>query len=1604
MDMRIWFRHCLLIALFAATGASAGGAPVTFKTTTVGISEPGEPVAYDFDGNGVYELLITGATGGMGVYDPRTLRPLWEKQISQKALTPAVIGDFLGTGVPIVAVGSIDRWIYFLRAGTGEQVARHEVGEPMVIAPSVVGMRPRDGSDRDGLIVCDDAGSVRLITLSGRETKEEFEVRNSSGDFTIGRITHPAAIGDITGDDIPEVVVGTVSGTVQAFSITNPQRRMLYHAPQGISIDSGILLADVMATGQANLCFGTSTGDLMVLKYQHDLSKPNLFFSLELTRKMLGRAHGHLIAGDLDGDGTLDIAGQTQNVIATFDGASVLTLFGTQPYAANAPPISPVSLVRLASGKTALIFGDSRGGLFFFDATQKTPPEVSDAPVVLQQLAPAGNLTGSGRVEAVLVDRSRDKLALARFDTATAADSLPTMMHAIDFSRDGRWTSGTASRIIAMREKAARAFDAAMSSAETAGKKGDWSGVAVAAADALAINPTDPKALAWRDKAEFRQHWFRNIATWVLSLAALAAAAFGAWRITQRSGRFRRAEKLLAQGQHRPAIQEFRAILARQPQSRRAILALAQACMSSGELDADAIEVLEKARALQPDNSELTLSLAQAYSEGSVETEAAQQVYLVALATMEGARGKIAFHAANMLRRRGDMEQALKYYRLALKEGFADIAVHEQLADLFIETKQFSESTVPVFEIVSLRHRNDARLLEGLCLSYSAVRRNDEKARQAYRQLLELRPTSVVALRQSAKIELQAGNAAQAAEYAERALKIVPDDVELIALLSHCYMALERKDDVSIDAHMRALKLSPGQPDLLRVTALALLDKGIPQDQETYQLLKRANAANPNDIELLLGLSETAAKMKDNEMVAECLEQALQLGHQSQQTYSRLAEAYIALGDTSGKTERVYREALRIDPDNPILQQSLAASMVSGGRTDADAMIVLERVFLYEASQQDIGKHLARTYLKNERFDDAIKLVRWLIQHNREDEELQRLFAQASLQSNRIEEAIRQYEHLIKQKPDDREATVNLAAAYAQKQLTDDASAARYAKALEYEPENTVVRIAYARHHGLAGRYAQAIEEMRKALASDRKADKRIAEEARTMIAAAQDRTDLRWFLANLLIDSGNLTGAMEQLEVIFEIDPSQLKTVLQALDRILAKDPANITANLQKGVLLKAQGRFEEARSYLERAYKANTANPDAARELEDVYDRLLRENDEVAIRFELGKLNYAQNDFDKAIGQFQKTAQDFRYENESIKMLGLCFVGKGMLEFALQEFRKLVIDEEMKGILYDLAQRYEAKNDLVGAKQVYRQLFAADIDYRNVKTKFEALAGSTSDPMTLERTAVMTQLSEKARLRYELIEELGRGAMGIVYKAKDNELEELVALKILPENLSQNPDALMRFRAEARSARRLAHPNVVRIHDIGEEMGRKYISMEYVQGSDLKRHLRQKKKFPPDEVLPIAVQVCRALDYAHSMGIVHRDIKPANIMITDDGIVKVSDFGIAKILETTSETVAGAIIGTPLYMSPEQIQGQPIDNRADIYSLGIMLYELLTGKPPFIEGDLAYQHLRVPPKPIEGVPDPLHGAMMQCLQKNREQRWPSAGEMLRALEKGAA
>lgn len=261
----------------------------------------------------------------------------------------------------------------------------------------------------------------------------------------------------------------------------------------------------------------------------------------------------------------------------------------------------------------------------------------------------------------------------------------------------------------------------------------------------------------------------------------------------------------------------------------------------------------------------------------------------------------------------------------------------------------------------------------------------------------------------------------------------------------------------------------------------------------------------------------------------------------------------------------------------------------------------------------------------------------------------------------------------------------------------------------------------------------------------------------------------------------------------------------------------------------------------------------------------------------------------------------------------------------------------------------------------------------------------------------------------RYVLESILGQGAMGVVYKALDPEIGRRVAIKTIRLDLAdtsfEEKELRERFFNEARSAGTMSHPNIVTVYDVGYESHIAFIAMEYIEGNDLKEYMTIKKDIPFKEMFRVVYSVAKGLDYSSSKGIIHRDIKPANILLTDDGNVKISDFGIAK-LPTSTVTQSGMLMGTPAYVSPEQVMGTSLDVRSDLYSLGVIFYELVTGKRPFV-GDPTTVIFQVvqspPPEPkfkLEGVPRDLKSVILKILAKKPEERYQSGEEFIEAIK----
>jgi eukaryotic-like serine/threonine-protein kinase len=381
-----------------------------------------------------------------------------------------------------------------------------------------------------------------------------------------------------------------------------------------------------------------------------------------------------------------------------------------------------------------------------------------------------------------------------------------------------------------------------------------------------------------------------------------------------------------------------------------------------------------------------------------------------------------------------------------------------------------------------------------------------------------------------------------------------------------------------------------------------------------------------------------------------------------------------------------------------------------------------------------------------------------------------------------------------------------------------------------------------------------------------------------------------------------------------------------------------------------------------------------------------------------------------DEAIKGLQQVAADAPDFTAASALLGHIFSRKGKHTLAIKKLRQAIgtadLDARNIDLHYALATVHEAAGQAREAVELYEKILTADYHYRDVETRLEAAraAAQTQQAAAPNPPSVPELAAAPAGQpgRYRILAELGRGGMGIVYKGHDTVLDRPVAFKVLPDALRDNPQALKNFLREAKSAAKLNHPNIVTVFDAGEQDRRFYIAMEYVDGTTLKEILKKRGKISASGVVHVGIQLCEALHYAHGQKVVHRDVKTANVMWTRDKKAKIMDFGLAKVVEEVRNHTT-LVSGTPYYMSPEQTLGKNVDHRTDLYSLGVMLFELSTGALPFREGNVPYHHVHTPPPDPRSVcpelPEGLARAILHGLEKDPERRPQTAAEFAAEL-----
>jgi tRNA A-37 threonylcarbamoyl transferase component Bud32 len=492
----------------------------------------------------------------------------------------------------------------------------------------------------------------------------------------------------------------------------------------------------------------------------------------------------------------------------------------------------------------------------------------------------------------------------------------------------------------------------------------------------------------------------------------------------------------------------------------------------------------------------------------------------------------------------------------------------------------------------------------------------------------------------------------------------------------------------------------------------------------------------------------------------------------------------------------------------------------------------------------------------------------------------------------------------------------------------------------------------------------------------------------------------------------GDIAAASKALE--------QAGQLTQAADLLAAHDERGASASLYEEA-----GEFERAAEIhrasgdlvaAARAYEAGYDYANATecyRELGDL-GAVLGLLEKCADHFEAGKLAIELGENARAIQNLQQVEKRHPSYSEACLQLATVLIDEDNQDFAIEKLDEVVGIGSLESIPIDMRARYGAMletsgrfGDAVAALQSVRR---EDAHYRGVNERIEALKLQLTrleDQQTrvthgAQANTSATELSGESR--YEILEQVGAGGMGVVYKAKDKHLGRLVAMKRLPENLREHPAALKFFEREARSAAVLNHPNIVTVYDAGQDGGQYFITMELLEGTPLDAIIKKRGALPPLVVAQLGIQIATGLHFAHRNKIIHRDIKTANLFLTRDKIVKIMDFGLAKMVEEVRKG-ATVIGGTPYFMAPEQAAGEEnVDHRADLYALGITLYQLSTGALPFTEGDVSYHHRHTPPPdPREfnaELPPALAELILHLIQKRPDDRVQKAADVVRVLQ----
>jgi tetratricopeptide (TPR) repeat protein len=996
-----------------------------------------------------------------------------------------------------------------------------------------------------------------------------------------------------------------------------------------------------------------------------------------------------------------------------------------------------------------------------------------------------------------------------------------------------------------------------------------------------------------------------------------------------------------------------------------------------------------------------------------------------------------------------DSDESLELFADLIGQGRSDVGLHRALGAALLSRGQAGEAVGHLDEVYG-RDPEDVEIGRQVCEAHVQTETLDKTFLQAALTQVQLGrgDAALCAALCQAAVEQHSVNDPAVSTAAEIAL--AGNDSEPWALLCHGLSLIDEGDWNRIPALISKLPTEGAWARHALPLHAMLAAEGLGADPEGI-LRRHCREFQSHDPRVVRRIAErlAASGRRDEVTQAHC-ELAMVQPDCPVEVLEALAQCFAAAGKTSEQAQVLGRLAAA-QPDRPERWQAFGLLSADLRRTDTDAKEAYVRVldkpprdpeklrrFLTAcgaAGVQDPRISELCQRLMVDHPDDpelGLMMIRLLLEqgaaaeaHRRglelagrvaeSDLEATELFARAAFEAKDFEQATPHYLRLHHSQPDSPVWIKFLAMCLSRQSRHDEKAIDLYRRIAELEPEDAVVQMILARGLLQSGQVDEGVACVRLVLRRQQELAPQIVRLlTRVLETLPREGADpVRVVLADLLSEQGEFAEAAAHINEMVTARSEDTQEIALKIERLAGRTPDNLDALQALGLLYLRRDEPQRAREVLLRAAQIDAESTDVAELLVTAEEMIVAANDTAENRLRLGEHCIGAGRIDQALTILQPIQDDVFLFRPVRMALTKAYLVKGLTELAWQTLQAITIDDSSKQLFYDMGEQFLAAGNLETARDVWRKLYSADIAFRDMRDRYERLVEEIRQQeagVGVEGPASLASVGDRLfQERFDLEEEVGAGGMGRVYRVQDKTLDEVVAIKVLPPEMASNPEIVERLKGEVKAARQLTHPHIIRIHDFGALGEMKFISMEFIEGPTLKQLIRTAPGLAAPQKMRFAHQMAEALAYAHRRGVIHRDIKPANIMIAQGESVKITDFGIAKVVkEGASEASATRqIVGTPLYMSPEQIRGEAVDGRADVYSFGVTLFEMLMGHPPFQEGDLTYLHLTQEPPMVEGVSPRLQALVKKCLMKAPEDRWERFEEVadeLTAMDTGDA